>query len=153
MGNDVLPFAALVLLSSTGCGNIFKGMFGPPRPALESYRLNIPAPSPTANATRRTMLPGRLAIAPYVTRGVYASNGIVFRLTVIFTSCRRSSASLPVHCVRRRSTCSASVSWSFRPGCRSAPPRSASSSGDRPKALLTKKQIDLARASHERRGP
>src|SRR5688500_7151844 len=55
-------------------------MFGPPRPALESYRLNIAAPAPGASATRRTVLPGRLAIVPYVTRGVYASNGIVFRI-------------------------------------------------------------------------
>lgn len=71
---------AVILLSSAGCGNIFKGMFGPPRPALESYRLNIVAPAPGASATRRTSLPGRLAIVPYVTRGVYASNGIVFRI-------------------------------------------------------------------------
>lgn len=75
-----LLLVALILLSSAGCGNIFRGIFGPPRPPLESYRLNIPAPAASAATPRRSVLPGRLAIAPYVTRGVYASNGIVFRI-------------------------------------------------------------------------
>lgn len=75
-----LAFAIGLLLSSAGCGNIFKGMFGPPRPALESYRLNIRPPAAPSSTGKRPPLSGRLAIAPYITRGVYASNGIVFRI-------------------------------------------------------------------------
>jgi len=75
-----LSFVALILLSSAGCGNIFRGMFGPPRPALERYRLEIRTPVAPSNVVRRNVLPGRLAIAPYITHGVYAANGIVFRV-------------------------------------------------------------------------
>ncbi len=75
-----LSLVVIALLSTAGCGNIFGKVFGPPRPALESYRLNIPAPAVPSTSVRRAVLPGRLAIAPYVTRGIYGSNGIVFRI-------------------------------------------------------------------------
>ena len=73
-----------ILLSAAGCGgiikDIFTGILPPPRPPLESYRLHIPVPAPPSGATPRALLPGRLAIAPYITRGVYASRGIAFRI-------------------------------------------------------------------------
>ena len=79
-----LLLVTLLLLSTAGCGGVlkeaFRELFGPPRPPVESYRLHIPAPARPSPADRRNVLPGRLAIAPYVTRGVYASRGIAFRV-------------------------------------------------------------------------
>ena len=85
----MIKAARLVLVTSiplftAGCGRFiqdaFGELFGPPRPPLESYRLQIPAPAVPSGTARRNPLPGRLAIAPYVTRGVYASRGIAFRI-------------------------------------------------------------------------
>ncbi len=51
------------------------------RPALERYMLRLPA---TANggttAAGPPVLDGTLAVAPYVTRGIYDERGIVFRV-------------------------------------------------------------------------
>ncbi len=69
---------ALILLSSVGCG-VLRGVLGPPRPALERYRLAMPATAPE-DPVRRGGLPGGLAVAPYITRGIYDTRGIAFRV-------------------------------------------------------------------------
>ena len=61
------------------------------------------------------------------------SNGTVLRLTVIATSCSRSSASLPDHSVPRRSSCSR---WLSVPSVSSRRPPSISVSASA-LALLT----------------
>jgi len=54
---------------------------GAPGPALEQYRLNLPGTDDGTPATPGpAVLPGTLAIAPYVTRGIYDDPGIVFRI-------------------------------------------------------------------------
>jgi ABC-type uncharacterized transport system auxiliary subunit len=68
----------VVLLTTTACGGVLKGIFGDPRPPLERYRLVMPPP-PTA-PTRNGALPGAVAIAPYTTRGVYDGRGIAYRI-------------------------------------------------------------------------
>ena len=75
-----LVTVACILLSTAGCETIRKVIVGPPRPPVEGYRLNIPRPDTPPPDNRPAVLPGRLAIAPYVTRGLYASHGIVFRV-------------------------------------------------------------------------
>ncbi len=69
---------ALLLLSSTGCSGIIDKIW-PRRPPLEQYRLVITAPG-AEPASRRGALPGAVAIAPYVTRGIYAEPNIAFRV-------------------------------------------------------------------------
>lgn len=68
-----------MLFAGTGCGNLLSGVFGKPRPALESYRLAIPAPDPAA-PVRPGALAGGLSIAPYITRGIYDRPNIAFRV-------------------------------------------------------------------------
>jgi uncharacterized lipoprotein YmbA len=67
-----------VVLATTGCGGVLKGIFGDPRPPLERYRLLMP--TPPATPPRNGALAGGLSIAPYITRGVYDGRGIVYRI-------------------------------------------------------------------------
>ena len=74
-----LILVGLLLLSSTGCSGMFSRIFGPPRPALEQYRLTVRV-GDTAAAPLAGTLPGTIAIAPYVTRGIYDGRGIAYRI-------------------------------------------------------------------------
>ena len=73
---------AFVLLAPTACGGTIRKVLGlgPPAPPVEHYRLVLPVRTTPPDTARVRLLPGRLAIAPYVTRGLYASHGIVFRV-------------------------------------------------------------------------
>ena len=71
---------ACLAFAASGCGRILRDILPKPRPALESYRLLIPAPDVAGVASRAGPLPGRLSIAPYVTRGIYNDPNIAFRV-------------------------------------------------------------------------
>ena len=64
----------------------------------------------SSSSKPRIVIAGVPIRTPEATVGGRSSNGTVLRLTVIFTSCSRSSASLPVHSELRRSICIRCVS-------------------------------------------
>ena len=72
-----IALAAVVLLA----GGCIKSLFGPPRPPLEQYVLDVQhGEPPPAVPALRAVVPGTLTITPYVTRGLYDDPGIVFRI-------------------------------------------------------------------------
>ena len=73
----ILP--ALLLLAASGC-NLPRLLFGEPRPSLESYRLMVPPAPDTTTLPRSGPLPGGMAIAPYIARGIYDRPNIAFRI-------------------------------------------------------------------------
>ena len=77
-----LLLVAFVFVAPTACGGTIRKVLGlgPPAPPVEHYRLILPARTAPVDGDRRRLLPGGVAIAPYVTRGLYASHGIVFRV-------------------------------------------------------------------------
>src|SRR5205085_9440416 len=70
----------------------------------------VPISRKSSSSKPRIVAAGVPMRTPDATVGGRSSKGTVLRLTVNFTSCSRSSASLPVHSVERRSSCSRWVS-------------------------------------------
>ena len=74
-------FLGLIAVGLPSCNAIRRVIVGPPGPPLEQYRLNLPGTDDGASATPGpAVLSGTLAVAPYVTRGIYDDPGIVFRI-------------------------------------------------------------------------
>jgi uncharacterized lipoprotein YmbA len=72
---------ALLAVALPSCNAIRRVIVGPAGPPLEQYLLNLPGTDDGTSATPGpVVLPGPLAIAPYVTRGIYDDPGIVFRV-------------------------------------------------------------------------
>ena len=69
-----------------------------------------PVSRKSSSSKPRIVIAGVPMRTPDATVGGRSSNGTVLRLTVICTSCRRSSAALPVHSELRRSICIRCVS-------------------------------------------